>query len=39
VTPPSVASAYLAGGEALVSGTDTPAQVMQAVQKAAASSK
>ncbi|HWU58276.1 MAG TPA: extracellular solute-binding protein [Microbacteriaceae bacterium] len=39
VTPPAVASAYLAGGEALVSGTDSPAQVMQSVQKAAASSK
>lgn len=38
VTPPAVASAYLAGGEALVSGTSTPAQVMQSVQKAAASS-
>ena len=38
VTPPAVASAYLAGGEALVSGTNTPAEVMQSVQKAAASS-
>jgi raffinose/stachyose/melibiose transport system substrate-binding protein len=38
VTPPAVAAAYLAGGEALVSGTSTPAQVMQSVQKAAASS-
>jgi ABC-type sugar transport system, periplasmic component len=37
VTPPAVAAAYLAGGEALVSGTSTPAQVMQSVQKAAAS--
>jgi raffinose/stachyose/melibiose transport system substrate-binding protein len=39
VTPPAVASAYLAGGEALVSGTSTPSQVMQSVQKAAAVSK
>ena len=34
VTPPAVASAYLSGGEALVSGTSTPEQVMQSVQSA-----
>lgn len=39
VTPPTVASAYLAGGEALVSGTNSPSEVMQSVQKAAASAK
>ncbi len=38
VTPPAVASAYLSGGEALVSGTSTPEEVMQSVQKAAATS-
>jgi raffinose/stachyose/melibiose transport system substrate-binding protein len=39
VTPPAVASAYLAGGEALVSGTSTPAEVMKSVQKAAGDSQ
>ena len=34
VTPPAVASAYLSGGEALVSGTSTPDQVMKSVQSA-----
>ena len=34
VTPPAVASAFLSGGEALVSGTSTPEQVMQSVQSA-----
>jgi raffinose/stachyose/melibiose transport system substrate-binding protein len=38
VTPPQVASAFLAGGEAVVTGSSTPAQVMQSVQKAAAGS-
>ncbi|MGN6199580.1 ABC transporter substrate-binding protein [Humibacter sp.] len=38
VTPPAVASAYLSGGEALVSGSSTPSQVMKSVQKAAAGS-
>jgi raffinose/stachyose/melibiose transport system substrate-binding protein len=34
VTPPAVASAYLAGGEALVSGSSSPEQVMKSVQTA-----
>jgi raffinose/stachyose/melibiose transport system substrate-binding protein len=34
VTPPAVASAYLAGGEALVSGSSSPDQVMKSVQTA-----
>lgn len=34
VTPPAVASAYLSGGEALVSGSSTPEQVMSSVQSA-----
>lgn len=34
VTPPAVASAFLSGGEALVSGTSSPEQVMQSVQAA-----
>jgi raffinose/stachyose/melibiose transport system substrate-binding protein len=34
VTPPAVASAYLSGGEALVSGSSTPEQVMKSVQSA-----
>lgn len=36
VTPTQVASAYLSGGEGLVSGSLTPQAVMQSVQKAAA---
>jgi raffinose/stachyose/melibiose transport system substrate-binding protein len=37
VTPTTVASAYLAGGEGLLSGDLSPAAVMKSVQKAAAS--